>query len=73
MLWIAWVTAIAVGATAGARLPGALHLELVIPLFLAGEVIVRLTTRAATYAAATLHVSARSAWGCPCTSGRCWR
>jgi predicted branched-subunit amino acid permease len=53
MLWIAWVTAIAVGATAGARLPGALHLELVIPLFLAGEVIVRLTTRAAAYAAAS--------------------
>ena len=53
LLWVAWVTAIAVGATAGARLPGALHLELVIPLFLAGEVVARLTTRAATHAAAT--------------------
>ena len=53
VLWVAWVTAIAVGATAGARLPGALHLELVIPLFLAGEVVARLTTRAATHAAAT--------------------
>ncbi len=53
LLWVAWVTAIAIGATAGARLPGALHLELVIPLFLAGEVVARLTTRAATHAAAT--------------------
>jgi branched chain amino acid efflux pump len=53
VLWVAWVTAIAVGATAGARLPGALHLELVIPLFLAGEVVARLTTRAAAHAAAT--------------------
>lgn len=53
VLWVAWVTAIAVGATAGARVPGALHLELVIPLFLAGEVVARLTTRAAAHAAAT--------------------
>ena len=53
VLWVAWMTAIAVGATAGARLPGALHLELVIPLFLAGQVVARLTTRAATHAAAT--------------------
>jgi predicted branched-subunit amino acid permease len=53
VLWIAWVTAIALGATAGARLPDALHLELVIPLFLAGEVAARLTTRAAVHAAIT--------------------
>jgi len=53
VLVVAWLTAIAVGATAGARLPGALHLELVIPLFLAGEVVTRLTTRAAAHAAAT--------------------
>jgi predicted branched-subunit amino acid permease len=53
VLCVAWLTAIAVGATAGARLPAALHLELVIPLFLAGEVVTRLTTRAAARAAAT--------------------
>lgn len=53
VLWVAWLTAIAVGATAGARVPGALHLELVIPLFLAGEVVARLTTRAAAHAAGT--------------------
>ncbi len=53
VLWVAWLTAIAVGATAGARLPAGLHLELVIPLFLAGEVVARLRTRAAAHAAAT--------------------
>jgi predicted branched-subunit amino acid permease len=53
VLWVAWMTAIAVGATAGASVPGALHLELVIPLFLAGEVAARLTTRAALHAAVT--------------------
>jgi predicted branched-subunit amino acid permease len=47
---VAWVVAIAVGATAGARLPAALHLEFVIPLFLAGEVVSRVTTRAARHA-----------------------
>jgi predicted branched-subunit amino acid permease len=53
VLWVAWLTAIAVGATAGARMPSALHLELVIPLFLAGEVVARLTTKAAWHAAIT--------------------
>jgi predicted branched-subunit amino acid permease len=63
VLMIAWLTAIAVGATAGARLPGALHLELVIPLFLAGEVTARLKTRAATHAAVTAAgVGALSMW-----------
>ena len=51
VLWVAWMTAIAIGATAGASVPDALHLELVIPLFLAGEVAARLTTRAAVHAA----------------------
>lgn len=53
VLWIAWMTAMALGATLGARLPGALHLELVIPLFLAGEVAARITSRAAAHAAVT--------------------
>ena len=62
-LWIVWLTAIAVGVLAGARLPTALHLELVIPLFLAGEVVARLTTRAAAHAAATAAcVGALSVW-----------
>jgi predicted branched-subunit amino acid permease len=52
VLWVAWLSAAAVGATAGARLPATLHLELVIPLFLAGEVAARVTSRPAAHAAA---------------------
>jgi predicted branched-subunit amino acid permease len=45
-LWVTWLTALAVGATVGARLPAGLHLEFVIPLFLVGEVVARLHTPA---------------------------
>lgn len=45
-LWVTWLTTIAVGATLGAQLPAALHLEFVIPLFLVGEVVTRLDTPA---------------------------
>ncbi|HEX6567673.1 MAG TPA: AzlC family ABC transporter permease [Acidimicrobiales bacterium] len=45
-LWVTWLAAISVGATLGARLPAGLHLEFVIPLFLVGEVVVRLGTPA---------------------------
>ena len=51
VLWVAWLAAIGVGATAGARLPAGLRLEFVIPLFLAGAVADRLDTRAARWAA----------------------
>jgi branched chain amino acid efflux pump len=46
VLWVAWLAAITIGATAGAGLPHGLHLELIIPLFLVGEVALRLTNRA---------------------------
>jgi predicted branched-subunit amino acid permease len=45
-LWVVWLAAIAAGASLGARLPAGLHLEFVIPLFLVGEVVPRLTTPA---------------------------
>ena len=45
-LLVAWVAAITVGETLGAALPDSLQLELVIPLFLIGEVVPRLTSRA---------------------------
>jgi predicted branched-subunit amino acid permease len=55
-LWVAWLAAIALGATAGAGLPASLHLDLLVPLFLLGEVVSRLrqpaTRRAALTAAA---------------------
>jgi predicted branched-subunit amino acid permease len=41
-----WLAAITVGATLGTALPDALQLELVIPLFLVGEIVPRLTDRA---------------------------
>jgi predicted branched-subunit amino acid permease len=46
VLWVTWLAAIAVGASAGAQLPAGLHLEFVIPLYLVGEVVSRVTTRA---------------------------
>jgi predicted branched-subunit amino acid permease len=62
-LWIAWQAAITVGATVGAVFPHGLHLELVIPLFLVGEVARRLTNRAtkvAVLAAVVLAIVGRS-------------
>ncbi len=64
LLWAAWLAAIRVGATAGARLPNTLHLEFVIPLFLVGEIVPRLTngaTRRAVAAAVVVAVAATSA------------
>jgi predicted branched-subunit amino acid permease len=58
LLWIAWLSSITIGATVGVRLPQALHLELVIPLFLAGEVASRVTTRAARHAVVVAVVGA---------------
>jgi predicted branched-subunit amino acid permease len=51
-LWIVWLAAVGLGATAGVALPAALHLEFVIPLFLAGEVAARLNGRPERYAVA---------------------
>jgi predicted branched-subunit amino acid permease len=45
-LFVAWVTAITVGASLGAALPAGLHLELVVPLYLLGQVVPRVTSRA---------------------------
>lgn len=64
LLWVVWLAAIGIGATAGARLPNGLHLEFVIPLFLVGEVVSRLTgraTRRAVAAAVVVAVVATSA------------
>jgi predicted branched-subunit amino acid permease len=42
VLWVTWLTAIAVGAIAGAQLPAWLRLEFLIPLYLIGEIVPRL-------------------------------
>jgi len=52
-LWVAWLLALGAGAVFGARLPTALRLEFVIPLYLVGEVVRRLDDRATRRAALT--------------------
>jgi predicted branched-subunit amino acid permease len=51
VLGAAWLLSITVGMLAGAHVPAGLHLEMVIPLFLTGEVVHHLRDRATTLAA----------------------
>lgn len=46
VLWVSWLLAIGAGATLGAQLPEALRLEFIIPLYLVGEVVHRMSDRA---------------------------
>ncbi|HKE67454.1 MAG TPA: AzlC family ABC transporter permease [Micromonosporaceae bacterium] len=52
-LWLSWLAAIAAGATLGAGLPPALHLDFLVPLYLIGQVVPRLTQAAPRRAALT--------------------
>jgi predicted branched-subunit amino acid permease len=64
LLWVSWLTAIGVGALAGAGLPAWLHLEFVIPLYLVGQAISRLADpalRRAVFVAATVALLALTA------------
>jgi 4-azaleucine resistance transporter AzlC len=64
LLWVTWLAAIAVGAIAGVRLPGWLHVEFLIPLYLVGQVVPRLagaSTRRAAVVAAVVAVVALAA------------
>ncbi|HEX6419298.1 MAG TPA: AzlC family ABC transporter permease [Acidimicrobiales bacterium] len=58
LLWLVWISATALGALVGPRLPAGLHAEFVIPLFLAGEVARRASTRAAATGSAAAAVVA---------------
>src|SRR5262245_25960056 len=53
VLWLSWLAAIAVGATLGAGLPAQFRLDLLVPLYLIGQVVPRLTQAAARRAALT--------------------
>jgi predicted branched-subunit amino acid permease len=64
-LWVTWMAAIATGGTLGARLPVGLHLEFVIPLFLVGEVVVRLGTPAIRRASLTAVAVAVAGYSAP--------
>jgi len=68
-LWCTWVTAITLGATLGTHLPAGLHLELIVPLFLIGEVVPRMTTRAMRRATAVGAVVALAAGALPLRLG----
>jgi predicted branched-subunit amino acid permease len=64
LLWVAWLAAIGVGATAGASLPAALHLDFVMPLYLVGQTIPKLAhpaQRRAIFAAAAAALLALAA------------
>jgi predicted branched-subunit amino acid permease len=50
VLWIGWLAAVAIGATVGASVPSGLHLEMLVPLFLIGELIPKLRTAATRWA-----------------------
>lgn len=69
LLWVVWLAAIGVGATAGTRLPAALRLDFVIPLFLAGEVAARLDDRATRWAVAVAVAIAVGAVSAPMHAG----
>jgi len=64
LLWVCWLAAIGAGATVGAGLPAWLHLEFVMPLYLVGAVVPKVTSpaqRRAILAAATVALLALSA------------
>jgi predicted branched-subunit amino acid permease len=63
VLWVCWLAALGLGATAGAQLPDWLRLEFLIPLFLIGEIVPKLrqvATRRAALAAAAVAVACLS-------------
>jgi predicted branched-subunit amino acid permease len=69
VLWAAWLAAITVGAVAGAGLPAGLHLEFVIPLFLLGEVVRKVHSRAMLRAALVAVAVALAALAAPLQLG----
>lgn len=64
LLWVSWLAAIGAGATVGAGVPTWLHLEFVMPLYLVGAAVPKLTDpaqRRAILAAAAVALLALSA------------
>ena len=68
-LWVAWLAAVTVGATVGSGLPAGLHLEFVVPLFLAGEVVHRVRDAATLHAALVAGLVATAALSMPLRLG----
>lgn len=68
-LWAGWLATMALGQLVGTRVPTGLHLELVVPLFLVGDVVPRLTARAVGWAAVAAAVVAVAARPVPAQAG----
>ena len=45
VLWVGWLAALGIGAVAGATVPPGLHLELLVPLYLVGQIVPELRRR----------------------------
>jgi predicted branched-subunit amino acid permease len=58
VLWASWLAAMAVGATVGSRIPHGAHLELAVPLYLAGQLVPRVTSSAVRRGAAAAGAAA---------------
>jgi predicted branched-subunit amino acid permease len=61
LLWVGWMAALAVGALAGATVPAWLHLELLVPLYLVGQILRQGVTRRAVLGSATVAVACLAA------------
>ena len=64
-LWVAWLAAIGIGAATGAALPGWLGLHLLVPLYLIGEIVPRLSQPGVRRAVATAAVVAAACFTLP--------
>jgi predicted branched-subunit amino acid permease len=58
VLWIGWLAAVAIGARAGASVPSGLHLEMLVPLFIIGELLPKLRQKPPRWAMAVSSVVA---------------
>ncbi|ONH27105.1 AzlC family ABC transporter permease [Pseudofrankia asymbiotica] len=69
VLWAGWLATIALGQVVGTRVPAGLHLEFVVPLFLVGDLVPRLSARAAGWAAVAAAAVALAARPAPAQTG----
>jgi predicted branched-subunit amino acid permease len=81
LLWVGWLAAVAVGTIGGAAVPAGWHLELLVPLYLVGQIVPQLRRRpsrrtvlvsgcvAAACVAAPLHLGIAVAIACGLVAG----
>ncbi|PMR61543.1 hypothetical protein C1A38_08560 [Verrucosispora sp. ts21] len=69
LLWVGWLTALGVGAVVGASVPEGLRLELLMPLYLVGQVVPSLRQRATRRAVVVSSVVAGACIAAPLNLG----